>query len=148
MTPKIDKIFRKVLSGELCANFGGPAGGSRTLADEFHDAVRALDSQARHVREQGSASVLLVLWVIHSSVGLPACAGKSDELLLLLAHQLTPHDVEQTPERVQGQVLQVADRYGSRLVERGAVVEEFPLVCPGRASGAWQTLQSSSWLDR
>ena len=31
MTPKIDKIFRKVLSGELCANFGGPAGGSRTL---------------------------------------------------------------------------------------------------------------------
>ena len=23
MTPKIDKIFRKVLSGELCANFGG-----------------------------------------------------------------------------------------------------------------------------
>ena len=46
MTPKIDKIFRKVLSGELCANFGGPAGGARTLTGAEHLAELLHDSES------------------------------------------------------------------------------------------------------
>ncbi len=62
MTPKIDKIFRKVLSGELCANFGGPAGGSRTLTGaELQNLIAPLWRPSRKAWFAGGARLFFLV---------------------------------------------------------------------------------------